>query len=60
KQETFSRDQISSLQEPGRPILVGTVSIEKSERLASLLNKRGIQHEVLNAKQHKREAEIVA
>ena len=60
KQETISRDQIKEIQEPGRPMLVGTVSIEKSERLASLLDKRGIKHEVLNAKQHKREAEIVA
>ena len=60
KQETISRDQMKQIQEPGRPILVGTVSIEKSERLASLLDKRGIRHEVLNAKQHKREAEIVA
>src|SRR5262249_38297474 len=42
------------------PVLVGTVSIEKSERLSSLLDKRGIKHEVLNAKHHKREAEIVA
>ena len=41
-------------------MLVGTVSIEKSERMSSLLDKRGIKHEVLNAKQHKREAEIVA
>jgi preprotein translocase subunit SecA len=44
----------------GQPILVGTVSIEKSERLAALLKKRGIRHEVLNAKYHEREAEIVA
>ena len=48
------------MQRPGRPVLVGTVSIEKSERLSSLLDKRGIKHEVLNAKHHKREAEIVA
>jgi preprotein translocase subunit SecA len=46
--------------EQGQPILVGTVSIEKSERLAALLKKRGIRHEVLNAKYHEREAEIVA
>ena len=44
----------------GQPILVGTVSVEKSEHLASLLTKRGIRHEVLNAKQHSREAAIVA
>ncbi|MCY2986126.1 MAG: SEC-C metal-binding domain-containing protein [Planctomycetota bacterium] len=43
-----------------RPILVGTVSIEKSERLSKLLDQRGVTHEVLNAKQHKREAEIIA
>jgi preprotein translocase subunit SecA len=43
----------------GQPVLVGTVSVEKSERLARLLEKRGIPHEVLNAKQHFREAEIV-
>jgi len=60
KTETLTRDKIVKVQEPGRPILVGTVSIEKSERLASQLEKRGIKHEVLNAKQHKREAEIVA
>ncbi len=58
--ENITRDKITHIQEPGRPILVGTVSIEKSERLSNLLNKRGVKHEVLNAKQHKREAEIVA
>ncbi|MEY2588788.1 MAG: preprotein translocase subunit SecA, partial [Acidimicrobiaceae bacterium] len=46
--------------EAGQPVLVGTVSVEKSELLASLLRKQGIPHEVLNAKQHTREAEIVA
>jgi preprotein translocase subunit SecA len=44
----------------GQPILVGTVSIEKSERLSNVLKKRGIAHEVLNAKQHEREAVIIA
>ncbi|RMG42166.1 MAG: preprotein translocase subunit SecA [Planctomycetota bacterium] len=44
----------------GRPILVGTVSIEKSERLARMLDKRGIKYNLLNAKHHEREAEIVA
>ncbi|MGH7277378.1 MAG: preprotein translocase subunit SecA, partial [Candidatus Rokuibacteriota bacterium] len=44
----------------GQPVLVGTVSIEKSETLSKLLKKRGIRHEVLNAKYHEREAEIVA
>jgi len=44
----------------GQPVLVGTVSIEKSEKLSSMLSRRGIKHNVLNAKQHAREAEIVA
>ncbi len=44
----------------GRPVLVGTISIEKSERLSDQLKRRGIKHEVLNAKQHEREAAIVA
>jgi preprotein translocase subunit SecA len=43
----------------GQPILVGTVSVEKSELLSRLLDKQGIKHEVLNAKQHTREAHIV-
>ncbi len=60
KREKIPRDKIQEIQKAGRPILVGTVSIEKSERLSNLLNGRGIKHEVLNAKQHKREAEIVA
>ena len=54
------RGKIAQVEMPGRPILIGTVSIEKSERIANLLDKRGVKHEVLNAKQHKREAEIVA
>ncbi|MEX2317362.1 MAG: SEC-C metal-binding domain-containing protein [Pirellulales bacterium] len=58
--EVIPREKVREIQPPGRPVLVGTVSIEKSERLSSLLNKRGIKHEVLNAKHHKREAEIVA
>src|SRR5712692_5315514 len=44
----------------GQPVLVGTISIEKSERLSALLKRRGVRHEVLNAKYHEREAEIVA
>jgi preprotein translocase subunit SecA len=44
----------------GQPVLVGTVSVEKSEELSSILKKRGIPHEVLNAKQHEREAAIIA
>ena len=45
--------------ETGQPVLVGTVSVEKSEKLGRLLDKRGVPHEVLNAKQHAREAEVV-
>ena len=44
----------------GQPVLVGTVSVEKSERLSALLSKEGITHNVLNAKQHEREAEVIA
>ncbi|WP_437202507.1 preprotein translocase subunit SecA [Planctomicrobium sp. SH664] len=53
-------EEIAEVHKTGRPILVGTVSIEKSEKLSSLLDKRGIKHSVLNAKYHEREAEIVA
>ena len=53
-------DDIIEQQEAGRPVLVGTVSIEKSERLSGLLKRRGIKHVVLNAKYHDKEAEIVA
>jgi preprotein translocase subunit SecA len=53
-------DEIQETAGQGRPVLVGTVSVEKSERLARLLEKRGVRHEVLNAKQHEREALIVA
>jgi preprotein translocase subunit SecA len=52
--------EIAEWHEKGRPVLVGTISIEDSEKLASLLSKQGIAHHVLNAKQHEREAEIVA
>ena len=52
--------QIAACHEKGQPVLVGTVSIEKSEYLSSLLKKRGIPHTVLNAKYHEKEAEIVA
>jgi preprotein translocase subunit SecA len=51
---------IKQIHETGQPILVGTVSIEKSEHLAELLKKAGIPHQVLNAKQHERESRIVA
>src|SRR6202140_16720 len=53
-------DEIQKLYATGRPVLVGTTSIEKSERLSELLKKKGIKHVVLNAKYHEREAEIVA
>ncbi len=53
-------EQIVTCHEKGQPVLVGTVSIEKSELLSSMLKKRGIKHEVLNAKYHDKEAEIVA
>jgi preprotein translocase subunit SecA len=53
-------DEIHRLNEAGQPVLVGTTSIEKSERLSDLLKKKGIKHVVLNAKYHEREAEIVA
>ncbi len=53
-------DDVAARHAKGQPVLVGTVSIESSERLSRLLNKRGIRHEVLNAKYHEREAHIVA
>ena len=53
-------DDISERHNAGQPCLVGTVSIESSERLSRLLSKRGIKHEVLNAKNHEREAAIIA
>ncbi len=53
-------DEIQRLHTTGQPVLVGTTSIEKSERLSELLKKKGIKHWVLNAKQHEKEAEIVA
>ncbi len=52
--------QIEECHAKGQPVLVGTISIEKSEQLAKMLRKTGIKHEVLNAKNHEREAEIVA
>ena len=53
-------NQIEECNKKGQPVLVGTVSIEKSELLASMIKKRGIPHNVLNAKNHEKEAEIVA
>ncbi len=53
-------DEIAEHQEQGRPVLVGTTSVEKSEQLGKALKKRGVKHEVLNAKFHEKEAPIVA
>jgi len=53
-------DEIEELTQAGRPVLVGTVSVEKSEKLGKLLDQRGIKHEVLNAKFHEKESGIVA
>ncbi len=53
-------DEIVGCHERGQPVLVGTISIEKSERLSAMLNRRAIQHQVLNAKQHEREAAVIA
>lgn len=53
-------EQIKECHEKGQPVLVGTISIEKSEKLSKMLSKAGIKHQVLNAKQHEKEAQIVA
>lgn len=53
-------DDVAEMNKKGRPVLVGTISIEKSEYLSDLLKKRGVKHNVLNAKQHEREAYIIA
>ncbi len=53
-------DEVVKANAKGQPVLIGTVSIEKSEKLSALLKKRGIKHNVLNAKMHEKEAEIVA
>ncbi len=53
-------DEIVEMNKQGRPVLVGTVSVEKSERLSKMLERRGLKHNVLNAKQHEREAAVVA
>jgi preprotein translocase subunit SecA len=52
-------EQIESLKKEGRPVLVGTTSVEVSETLSRMLKRKGVQHNVLNAKQHQREAEVV-
>jgi len=53
-------EEITELYKAGRPVLVGTISIDKSERLSEMLKRRGITHQVLNAKYHEQEAQIVA
>ena len=53
-------EEVTELHTQGRPVLVGTVSIEKSERLSGLLTRHGVPHNVLNAKHHEREAQIIA
>ena len=53
-------DEIVNVNKTGQPILVGTISVEKSELVSAMLSRRGIKHEVLNAKMHAKEAEIVA
>ncbi len=53
-------EDINKRYEKGQPVLVGTISIEKSEHLSKMLNRRGIPHQVLNAKYHEKEAEIIA
>ncbi len=53
-------DEIVELHKKGQPVLIGTISIEKSELLSSMLKKRGVPHQVLNAKFHEKEAEIIA
>ncbi|HEX5035708.1 MAG TPA: preprotein translocase subunit SecA [bacterium] len=62
EREKFNQaiEEIKEMHKKGRPVLVGTISIEKSEKLSALLKRQGIPHHVLNAKQHEREAEIIA
>ena len=60
QKQTIARSDIDDVQRAGRPILVGTVSIERSEMIAKMLDQRGVPHQVLNAKHHQREAEIIA
>src|SRR4029079_7772300 len=62
KREKFNAviDEIAELNAKGQPVLVGTISVEVSELLSRMLKRRGIKHNVLNAKYHQQEAEIVA
>ncbi len=52
--------EVKALQEKGQPVLIGTISVDKNERLSELLRMAGVRHELLNAKHHEREAEIIA
>ncbi|MBR5161254.1 MAG: preprotein translocase subunit SecA, partial [Thermoguttaceae bacterium] len=56
----IDKNRIDAIERKGRPLLVGTTSVENSEKLSEMLGKRGIEHQVLNAKHHQREAEIIA
>ena len=60
EEQSWKRSDVRRIDRKGRPVLVGTVSIEKSERLSNMLERRGIGHQVLNAKHHKREADIIS
>lgn len=60
EERKISLEEVDEIDRKGRPVLIGTVSIEKSEQLSRQLEMRGVPHQVLNAKHHKREAEIVA
>ena len=60
ERKIIPRSKLRGIEKKGRPILVGTVSVEKSEMLSEMLDRRGIPHQVLNAKHHAREAEIIA
>jgi preprotein translocase subunit SecA len=60
EKENATVEEIAEVHEKGQPILVGTISIEKSEMFSNALRRRGIEHEVLNAKNHEREAAIIA
>ncbi|HXN06124.1 MAG TPA: preprotein translocase subunit SecA [Nitrospiria bacterium] len=62
EQEKFNAisEEIEALHEKGQPVLVGTISIEKSEKLSGMLKRKGVRHSVLNAKFHEKEAEIIA
>jgi preprotein translocase subunit SecA len=60
EKKEFNRSEVYELEKRGRPILVGTTSIEKSELLSAMLERKNIPHQVLNAKHHRREAEIIA